>query len=230
MSAVISYRRYVTVLGILYGFTWCALALDPRHRQDWLLENVLVFIFIFIAFAINKRFLFSRTSVTLIFIFLSIHTIGAHYTYAEVPLDKIWMYVTGVSYTEWTGWERNHFDRFVHFCYGLLFAYPIREIFLRVANVRGFWGYFLPWDLALSTSVIYELIEWAAVGVFGGELGMAYLGTQGDIWDAHKDVALAGLGATIAVATMVLVNKYRQRDFSKEWAESLRVKKEKMPD
>lgn len=123
------------------------------------------------------------------------------------------------------GWERNHFDRLVHFSYGLLLAYPIREIFLRVANVRGFWGYFLPLDVAMSTSMIFELFEWGAAVLFGGDLGMAYLGTQGDIWDAHKDMALASLGALIAMGITVAINLSLQRDFAREWAESLRVKK-----
>ena len=122
------------------------------------------------------------------------------------------------------GWERNNYDRVLHFLYGFLFAYPIREIFLRVANVRGFWGYFLPLDLTMSSSMLYELIEWLAVGVFGGELGMAYLGTQGDIWDAHKDMALASLGALLAMSITAAVNVKWQRDFSREWIDSLRVK------
>ena len=78
-------------------------------------------------------------------------------------------------------------------------AYPMRELFLRVADARGFWGYFLPLDLTLSTSAIFELFEWAAAELFGGDLGIAYLGTQGDMWDAQKDMALAGLGAAIAM-------------------------------
>ena len=94
---------------------------------------------------------------------------------------------------------RNHFDRLVHFLYGLLLAYPIREMFLRIGNVRGFWGYFLPLDLTMSTSMLYELIEWAAAELIGGDLGAAYLGTQGDVWDAHKDMALASMGALIAM-------------------------------
>lgn len=219
-----SYRTYLTVLATLFAIIWLALAIEPLHRNDWVLENVLVAAFILIAFASYKRFVFSRVSMTLIFLFLCIHAVGAHYTYSEVPLDRWWSFLTGHTLKDATGWERNHFDRLVHLCYGLMLACPIREIFLRIANVRGFWGYFLPWDLTLSTSMIYELIEWAAVEVFGGELGMAYLGTQGDIWDAHKDMAFAGLGATIAVAIMVAVNLYTQRDFAREWAESLRVK------
>ena len=105
--------------------------------------------------------------------------------------------------------------------YGLLFAYPIREIFIRVVKVKGFWGYFLPLDLTLSTSAIYELIEWAAAIVFGGDVGTAYLGTQGDAWDAHKDMALAGLGALIAMVTLAFINWRWQRDFAREWNESL---------
>jgi putative membrane protein len=122
---------------------------------------------------------------------------------------------------------RNHCDRLVHFCYGLFLAYPIREMFLRIGNVRGFWGYFLPLDLTMSTSMLYELIEWAAAEFFGGELGMAYLGTQGDVWDAHKDMALASLGALIAMVVTALINARMQRDFAREWAESIRVKRKR---
>ena len=103
-------------------------------------------------------------------------------------------------------------------------AYPMREMFLRVANARGFWGYFLPLDLTLSTSALFELFEWVAAELFGGDLGIAYLGSQGDIWDAQKDMALAGLGAAIAMTATLLVNRRLQRDFNREWAESLRIK------
>lgn len=123
------------------------------------------------------------------------------------------------------GWKRNHFDRLVHFSYGLLLAYPIREVFLRVANVRGFWGYFLPLDLTMSSSMMFELFEWGAAEYFGGNLGMAYLGTQGDVWDAHKDMALASLGALIAMTATAAINLLLQRDFAREWARSLRVKR-----
>ena len=100
----------------------------------------------------------------------------------------------------------------------------MREVFLRVADVRGFRGYFLPLDLTMSTSMTYELIEWMAAVGLGGELGAAYLGTQGDPWDAHKDMLLASLGAVVAMAITALLNSYLQRDFAREWGESLRVK------
>jgi len=171
-----------------------------------------------------RWFPFSRVSYTLIFLFLCLHEVGSHYTYAEVPYEEWTQALFGRSLNEVMGWERNHFDRLVHFSYGLLLAYPIREVFLRVANVRGFWGYFLPLDVAMSTSMAYELVEWGAAALLGGELGMAYLGTQGDIWDAHKDMALASLGALIAMGMTVTINLTLQRDFAREWAESLRVK------
>jgi putative membrane protein len=103
-------------------------------------------------------------------------------------------------------------------------AYPIRELFLRVANVRGFWGYFLPLDLTMSTSMLYELIEWGAAVFFGGDLGTAYLGSQGDVWDAQKDMALASLGAVISMSITALVNVRLQKDFARDWVDSLRVK------
>jgi putative membrane protein len=221
---VISHRAYLALLGALFGALWVALAISPRHREDWVLENALVALFVVALAASHRRFVMSRVSYTLAFLFLCIHAVGAHYTYSEVPYDTWIQALTGRSLNEAMGWERNHFDRLVHFLYGLLMAYPLREFFLRVADVRGFWGYFLPLDFTLSTSALYELIEWGAAEWFGGELGAAYLGTQGDIWDAHKDMALAGTGALIAMLATAALNAYLQRDFARELQESLRVK------
>src|SRR5262249_49902512 len=125
------------------------------------------------------------------------------------------------------GWERNHFDRFAHFGFGLLLAYPIREIFLRVADARGFWSYYLPLDVTMASSALFELMEWAAALVFGGDLGVAYLGTQGDPWDTHKDIALASLGALVAMLINAAINLRLQCDFAREWSESLRVKRKR---
>ena len=219
------YRLTLAVLAGLYLCLWSVLAIAPLHRDDWLLENALVIVFVVALLSGHRHFPLSRLSYVLIFILLSLHAVGAHYTYAEVPYDAAWRAVFGFSLNEAMDWQRNHFDRLVHFIYGLTFAYPMREVFLRIANVRGFWGYFLPLDLTMSTSMLYELIEWAAASVFGGELGMAYLGTQGDVWDAHRDMALASLGALLTVSLVALANWRYKRDFAREWNESLRVKR-----
>ena len=213
-------RRFLYVLALLYLVIWGIFAINPKHPDDWLLENVLVFIAVIGIASTYKFFPLSRVSYFLLFLFLCLHTLGAHYTYAEVPYRE-WLQQLGFDISLE---GRNHFDRLVHFFYGLFLAYPIREIFIRIASVRGFWGYFLPLDLTMSTSMLYELVEWGAAEVFGGELGMAFLGTQGDIWDAHKDMALASLGALIAMLVTALINYAIQRDFAEEWWDSLRVK------
>lgn len=216
--------RYVSALLSLLTVLWIGLAIEPFDRMDWLLENVLLVVAIALLAATYRRLPLSRTSYTLIFLFLCLHTLGAHYTYSEVPYDEWWTSLTGSTFNELVGWERNNFDRVVHFSYGLLLAYPIRELFLRVAGVRGFWGYFLPLDLTMSTSMLYELIEWFAAETVGGDLGVAYLGTQGDIWDAHKDMALASLGALLAMSVTAYINSRNKRDFAYEWIDSLRIK------
>jgi len=220
----ISHRNFLLILGILFLFEFVVLAISPYNRADWALENVLVVIFICIMFVSYKYFVLSRISYFLIFLFLIIHEIGSHYTYAKVPYDQWSVSLLGVSINELLGWERNNFDRVVHFLYGLLLAYPIREMYFRIANAEGFWGYFLPLDLAISTSAIFELFEWGAAEIFGGDLGVAYLGTQGDIWDAHKDMALASAGAFIAMLITLCINLYLQKDFAREWSKSLEIK------
>jgi putative membrane protein len=218
------HRKYLLILGILFGMWWLALAIKPWHRSPWFLENVLVLPAVVFLGVSQRRLLFSRFSYTLIFVFMCLHQVGAHYTYAQVPYDAWFEKLTGRSFNALVGWDRNNFDRFVHFSYGLLIAYPVREIFLRVANVRGFWGYFLPLDLTMSTSMLFELVEWAVAVFLGGDAGHAYLGSQGDEWDAHKDMALASLGALIAMCIAAFINWCLQRDFAREWADSFRVK------
>ncbi len=217
---MVSHRRYFLVLTAVYAVFWAALAIDPHDRGDWALENVLVVVAAVLLFFSYKRVLLSRISYTLIFIFLGLHAIGAHWTYSLVPYDEAFHATTGYSFDEWMGWQRNHYDRIVHL------AYPIRELFLRVAEVKGFWGYFLPVVLTMAASMFYELVEWGAAEVFGGELGLAFVGAQGDVWDAQKDMLLATLGALIAMGVTALINFNLDKDFAREWSESLRIKQD----
>ncbi len=224
MKTDASHRRYVLVLAGLFLVWFAILAFGPSDRKDWALENGLVVVLMaFLLFTYNRLPL-SRLSYTLIFVFLCLHEVGAHYTYAEVPYDTWFSAIFGRTFNSIVGWDRNNFDRVVHFSYGLLLAYPIRELFCRVAEARGFWSYFLPLDVTMSTSMLFELIEWWAAAAVGGDLGAAYLGTQGDVWDAHKDMALASCGAAIAMIVTAAINLYVQRDFAREFADSLRVK------
>jgi putative membrane protein len=217
-------RRYPYVLLALFAVVFAVGAIRPVDYKDWALENALAVAFVAVLVLTRKRLPLSNVSYTVIFLFLCLHTLGAHYTYSLVPYDHWSRELAGQGINETFGWQRNHFDRLVHFCFGFLLAYPIREIFLRVAGVRGFWGYYLPLDVAMSFSMLYELIEWAASLAFGGDLGQAYLGTQGDQWDAHKDMALATLGAVISMGVVAAINWRFDRRFGEEFRSSLSVK------
>jgi putative membrane protein len=213
-------------LGLLAALLllWTPLAISPRYRHDWLLENALLVLGIAVLAATWRGHAFSRASYVLIFVFMCLHTVGAHYTYAEVPYDAWMQSLTGRTLNSMVGWHRNNFDRVVHLSYGLLLAYPVRELLLRAWNLRGFPGYLFALDLTMSSSMLYELIEWMAANLFGGDLGMAYLGTQGDVWDAHKDMALASVGALVTVCTLAGAQRRLGRDFAAEWVDSERLR------
>ena len=131
--------------------------------------------------------------------FRMLHAIGAHYTYAEVPFGFWLQHSFGLS--------RNPFDRLVHFAYGLLLIYPLRDLLMRLAGVKGFWSYYLPVSGMLAQSGLFELIEGAVAQMVNPELGTAYLGAQGDEWDAQKDMMAALTGAMMMAGIIWLVEK-----------------------
>jgi len=216
--------RYPLFLLVLLFIYWSAWAFHPVDRSDWMLENALTILFVAALIVSYRWFPLTNISYTLIFIFLCLHTIGAHYTYSLVPYNEWTTKLFGSPLNDWIGFKRNHFDRLVHFCFGFLLAYPIREMFMRVAGAKGFWSYYLPLDLTMSFSMLYELIEWAAAITFGGNLGDAYVGAQGDIWDAQKDMALASLGALLSMCVVAFINWKFDKNFGAELRESLRAK------
>lgn len=190
--------RFPLVLLAAFAAVLVLLGIEPKYRQDWLLENVLVFIAV-PALALAWRDLpFSRAAYACLFAFLLLHEVGAHYTYSEVPYDAWSVALTGQSIDSALGFERNHYDRLVHFLYGVLLMPATVELFRAKAPPSGAWAILMPVFFLMSHSVLYEMIEWLAAEVFGGELGQAYLGTQGDVWDAQKDMALAAAGALAA--------------------------------
>lgn len=215
--------EYRTKLLIVFTAWWLAWAYKPWHFSDWVLENILTVLFVGTLILTRNRFRLSSVSYTVLFIFLCLHTIGSHYTYADVPYEQ-WTATLGFSINDLFGFTRNHFDRLVHFLFGFLFYYPMREFFMRIALSKGAWSYYLPVELVMSLSMLYELIEWAAAIVVGGDLGMAYLGTQGDVWDAHKDMGLATTGAILGMIIVAAINWKYQRDFADEFLDSMRIK------
>jgi putative membrane protein len=196
-------NRLLQTLVAWYALIWVVTAIHPVYPADWLLENVLALIAIGGLVATYRIFPLSDLSYLLITAFMTLHAVGAHYTYAEVPLGE-WMQSA-------FGLARNHYDRLVHFSFGLLLAYPVREVFLRVASTRGIWAYYLPLDVTLAFSALYEIVEWLVAATVAPEAGDAYLGTQGDIWDAQKDMLAAGIGALVCMMTTAVVRRQRGR-------------------
>jgi putative membrane protein len=181
------------------------------YPQDWLLENALVFLTVPVLIWAYTRRPLSNAAYVQIFVFLVLHEIGAHYTYSEVPYDRWAEALTGASVSATFGLARNHFDRLVHFSYGLLFLRAIYELQAHAVapRVARGWVYLTTFCVMLGLSASYELIEAGAAFVFGRDLGIAYLGTQGDVWDAQKDMGCAAAGALLGVLWLLAAARRR---------------------
>jgi putative membrane protein len=197
---------------LAFAIIWTILAIEPINRADWLLENLLVFVAIPLLIATRKRMRFSLAAYVCMLVFFVLHTIGSHYTYALVPYDRWWQALTGHTVNELFHWERNHFDRLVHFLYGALMLLPSYELLRQYAAPRYAWRWVLPVLFICSHSAIYELMEWIAAEIVAPDVGTAYLGTQGDEWDAQKDMALAVLGAMLATVVVACIESLRPHD------------------
>ena len=180
---------------------WLAAAISPFNRFDWLLENLLVFVYLILLVATYRIFPFSNLSYFLFTLFLTLHLMGSHYTYTETPV--------GYWIKDAFALSRNPYDRIVHFAYGLLLAYPFREILMRSAGLRGLWAGFITLNVVLAFSGFYEVIEAVVAMIVSPELGDAYLGTQGDIWDSQRDMFAALIGAILALLATAAVDKAR---------------------
>jgi len=177
----------------LYLLAWVVAAIGPVSRGDWLLENVLAMTGMAFLVLSYRRTPLSDLSYTLIFVFALLHMMGAHYTYAKVPLG-FWM-------KDAWNLSRNHYDRIVHFVFGLLLTVPFADL-VRARRLSRFWSLFLPAAVIVAWSGFFEIIEAIAAWIVSPELGQEYLGTQGDQWDAQKDMGLAVLGTALATLAM----------------------------
>lgn len=184
-------NRPLQGLTAICALAWLAAAIAPLNRFDWLLENLLVFLVVGLLGAFYRTRPLSDLSYILIASFLILHTLGAHYTYSRVP-PGFWL-------QDVLGQERNHFDRIVHLSFGLLIVFPVREALLRYTGAgRGLSG-FAAFTVIAAASLIYETIEWAIAMIVQPEAAMAFLGTQGDVFDAQKDSTLAVAGAVLGL-------------------------------
>ncbi|MCW5893270.1 MAG: DUF2238 domain-containing protein [bacterium] len=175
---------------VLFAVVWIACAIAPRYRADWAIENLPTAVLLPLVLVAHRRVGFSDRAWVQGTLFLVLHTIGSHYTYSEVPIGD-WV-------RDGLGLGRNHYDRWVHFAFGLLLLRPIREIGFRGRELDRATTLFFCVAVVAWWSVVYELVEWLVASVADPQAGTAYLGTQGDEWDAQKDMGLAVLGAMLA--------------------------------
>ncbi|HNR92888.1 MAG TPA: DUF2238 domain-containing protein [Dokdonella sp.] len=194
-------RRHVPaiLLALFIGLS-VVLGIAPATREDWLLENVLVVLALAWLVHSYRRLPLSDAAYACLFVFGVLHEIGAHYQYSAVPYEAWFAAISGGgSLDAMFGFERNQYDRLVHFLYGVLVTPAAVEVIEARVRPRGVWRFLVPFTFMASHALAYELFEWLAASLFGGDLGEAYLGTQGDAWDAHKDMALAVLGNALVL-------------------------------
>jgi len=174
----------------LYGLVFAVCAISPHDRAVWWAENIPVLVIVSLLVLISRRFRFSNTSYVLMAFFIVLHTIGGHYTFERVPFGAV---------SDFFGFERNHFDRVAHFSVGF-YAYPIAEILLvkRLVHTRWIVALF-PVFAIVTVAGAYEIIEWQYALNSDPAAGIAVLGSQGDVWDAQKDILADTLGAILVM-------------------------------
>lgn len=186
-------RRLIWFCGLLAPvFIWSAMA--PHDYFTWVLEVAPILIGLPVAWAVQRRFPLSGLLLVLLWLHSVILIVGGHYTYALVPLGE-WA-------RDWFGWTRNNYDKLGHFAQGLVPAMLVREILLRTSPLKNSrWLGFLTVSVCLAFSAGYELVEWA-VAVLSGSAADDFLGTQGYAWDTQTDMALALVGAVVALLVL----------------------------
>jgi putative membrane protein len=192
-------NKWLISFSIVFFIVWLSTLIGTTDIKNWMMENTLVVLFLIFLLTFYKKHQFSDLSYLLIVIYLCLHVYGSKYDYAHNPFGA---WLQNIFHT-----QRNFYDRIVHFSFGFLLAYPMREVFIKYFKFPTWVGWSLPIEITLSISGLYELIEWAVADVFFPAQGDAYLGSQGDIWDAQKDMFLATIGAIIATTIVSALKK-----------------------
>lgn len=188
------------IIGFVVIAYWVSTFIFTPNKANWYTENALTVFSLIVLLMSYKNFKFSDLSYLLFGIYLLLHMYGAEYTYAENPFG-FWLRDT-------LSLGRNYYDRIVHFSFGFLLTYPMREYFKNYFDWPNWVCWVLPCEITLSFSGMYELIEWLVADIFFPAEGIAYLGSQGDIWDAQKDMSIAFIGSVLAVMVISSSRKY----------------------
>jgi len=192
-----STNRFPLFLFSAYALLFIALGIKPRDRAVWWAENIpIVMLAATLAIMYAKRIRLSNLGYAFASVLLFLHTIGGYYTFEHVPFGFV---------TKLFGFQRNHYDRVAHVSVGF-YAFGIAELLIVRKLVTRPWVAYLFAIFCIGTvAALYEIIEWLYAAVEGGSAGAAFLGSQGDIWDAQKDMLCDISGAMFAVLVFVVV-------------------------
>ncbi|MGV3757102.1 MAG: DUF2238 domain-containing protein [Verrucomicrobiota bacterium] len=200
-SSIWTYEhKLLLVLAVAMGLS-CIGA--PYPREMYLQHSPTLFLLFFLPW-IMRRYPVSRASFTCLIVFMLFHTLGARYIYSYVPYDAWSAQFFGTRLQEAFGFQRNHYDRFVHFLFGLLWTLPVWEVLTRHFRVTPRLALYFAVEFVMAASMLYEVFEWGLTMVLSPNDANAYNGQQGDMWDAQKDMALAMVGAVMAAGLMRL--------------------------
>jgi putative membrane protein len=172
---------------------------QPFPEVAWL-HHVPTLLLLICAPTLLRRWPLSDGAMVALALFFALHTLGGRYTYSSVPYDEWARALTGGSLSDWFGWTRNHYDRLVHFAFGLLFYAPVREIAHRHFGLSLRLAAIFSIGFVLSVGALYEMFEGLLTLTVAPEVADDYNGQQGDMWDAQKDMGLAFVGALLAAA------------------------------
>lgn len=177
---------YLTILFIATWFYFFYSAIDVK---DWWMENILVLLFCAALIGSQKKFIFSNTSLVFIFLFLLLHLYGARMAYTQNELGQFLKSTFQLS--------RNPYDRIVHFSFGFLMIYPLCDYLSYNYQLTKRDLFLLSTMIIFSLATIFELIEWGVAAFTDSATGETYVATQGDPWDAQKDIILALIGSLL---------------------------------
>lgn len=196
-------NKFIAIVALACAVVWIITAIHSLDRQAWLLENILVVIFAAAILLTHRRLQLSNASYLFIALFLLLHMVGAHYTYAKMPL--------GTWAKDFFGFSRNHFDRVAHFGFGFFLVFPVRELLVRFSGIRRGWSFWIASGVILAVSGFFEILESIVAELVAPGKGVDWLGGQGDEWDAQNDMLSAMLGALVMMAIVAVIGRKESR-------------------
>ena len=187
---------------------WAVSCIKLPHPEYFAMQHLPTVIAVVALVWVERRVGITRLGFALVIAFLLLHVVGARYLYSYVPYDEWSERLLGLRINEQFGFERNHYDRLVHFAFGFLFVLPLWEFLEKPLKLRAIWAATGAICAVLAASAVYEIVEWAVAMIFAPDWAEAYNGQQGDVWDAQQDMALAWVGSILGV---VLVGAFSKR-------------------